>query len=71
MFGCLEEVPSFAGQEADLAVILALDQMLAAIVADELYAVTVPSVGVFVFILERELADEALEADVWLVPEER
>lgn len=67
MLGHLEEVSGFASQEANLTVVLPLDQMLAAIVADELNAVAIPSVGVFFLALECELVDEAFKADVWLI----
>jgi len=66
--GSLEDHAGFASREADAAVILALDQVFTTMVADELYAVARPSIGILVFALECKPFHNGIKADVWLIP---
>lgn len=66
ILGCLEDVASFAGEEANIAIAF-LDQMLSACVADELNTLACASVWVFGSAMIRELLDKEANAYVWLV----
>lgn len=65
-----KEVACLPGQEANTAVVFALDQMFTTVIADELYAVARAGVRIFVFTLEGKSLDDNIKADVWLVPVE-
>lgn len=68
LLGSLEDHAGFASRETDAAVILALDQVLSTMVADELYAIARSSVGIFVFALKGKPFHNGIKADVWLIP---
>jgi hypothetical protein len=68
LLGSLEDHAGFACREANSAVILALDQVLTTVVADELYAVARSSVRILVFALEGKPFNNGIKADVWLIP---
>ena len=68
LLGSLEDHAGFASREADAAVILALDQVLTTMVADELYAVARSSIGILVFALEGKPFHNGIKADIWLIP---
>jgi hypothetical protein len=68
LFAILEDRAGFAGGEANAAVVLALDEVCSTVVADELYAVARPSIGVFVFALEGEPINNGVKADFWFIP---
>lgn len=70
LLGGLEDHAGFASRETDTAVILALDQVLTTMVADELYAVARSSIGILVFALEGKPFHDGIKADIWLVPVE-
>lgn len=66
--GGLEDVARFAREQADSAVVLAFDQLFAAVITDELDTIAKSIIEIFVFTLEGERFDEEIEADVWFVP---
>lgn len=68
LLGSLEDHAGFACREANSAIILALDQVLSTMVAQELYAIARSSVGIFVFALEGKPFHNGIKADVWLIP---
>jgi hypothetical protein len=68
LFAIFEDRAGFAGSEANAAVVLALDEVCSTVVADELYAVARPSIGVFVFALEGKPVNNGVKADFWFVP---
>ena len=68
LLGSLKDHAGFASRKADTAVILALDQVLTTMVADELYAVARSSIGILVFALEGKPFHNGIKADIWLIP---
>lgn len=66
--GKFEDVACLASQEANAAIVFALDQVLTTVIADKLDAVARASVRVFVFALEGKSFDNHVKADLWLVP---
>jgi hypothetical protein len=66
--GSFEYVACLACQEPNAAVVLALDQVLTTMIADELDAVAMASVRVLIFALECKSLNNHVEADFWLVP---
>jgi hypothetical protein len=66
--GKFENIACLAGQEANAAIVFALDQVLTTVIADELDAVAMASVGILVFALESKSLNNHVEVDFWLVP---
>jgi hypothetical protein len=67
LFAIFEDRAGFASSEANAAVVLALDEVCSTMVADELYTVARPSIGVFVFALEGKPVDNGVKADFWFI----
>jgi hypothetical protein len=68
LFAIFEDQAGFAGSETNTTVVFALDEVCSTVVADELYTVARPSIGVFVFALEGKPIDNRVKADFWLIP---
>lgn len=70
LLGSLKDHAGFASRETNTAVILALDEVLSTMVADELYAIASSSIGILVFALEGKPFHNMIKANVWLIPVE-
>jgi hypothetical protein len=68
LFAIFEDQAGFAGSETNTTVVFALDEVCSTVVADELYTIARPSIGVFVFALEGKPIDNGVKADFWFVP---
>lgn len=68
MLSGLEDAAGFDCEETHLTVVFALEQVATSMIADELHAVAMAGFRVlFVLAQEREVGDNEVEADGWLV----